>query len=142
VAAEFPEIVQVARANRQFVVRAVAAVAAEGIGQYIDIGAGLPTVPSIHQAAARISPAARVAYVDHDPVVLAHARALLATSPAVTVLAPHQTTFARSTRRQLRRGLTGTLGCADRAPGVAGRGVPLARTGGVRSALGAIRGQE
>jgi uncharacterized SAM-dependent methyltransferase len=87
--AEFPEIALVARANRAFVLRAVAYVAAQGITQFIDIGAGLPTSPSIHQTAARISPAARVAYVDHDPVVLARARAraLLATSPAVTVLA-------------------------------------------------------
>lgn len=71
VAAEFPEIVQVARANRQFVVRAVAAVAAEGISQYLDIGAGLPTSPVIHQIAQHADPAARVAYVDNDPVVLA-----------------------------------------------------------------------
>jgi S-adenosyl methyltransferase len=85
VAAEFPEIVQVARANRQFVVRAVTAVAAEGISQYIDVGAGLPTSPAIHQIAQHADPAARVAYIDNDPVVLAQARAILA-GPGVAVI--------------------------------------------------------
>ena len=87
VAAEFPEIVQVARANRQFVIRAVAAVASEGISQYIDMGAGLPTSPAIHHIAQHADPAARVAYVDNDPVVLAHARAILAAGPGVAVIA-------------------------------------------------------
>jgi hypothetical protein len=87
VAAEFPEIVHVARANRQFVVRAVTYVAAQGMSQYIDIGAGLPTSPAIHQIAQQADPAARVAYIDNDPVVLAHARAILAAGCGVAVTA-------------------------------------------------------
>jgi O-methyltransferase involved in polyketide biosynthesis len=87
VAAEFPEIAQVAHANRQFVARAVAAVAAEGISQYIDIGAGLPTSPSIRQITQQADPSARAAYIDNDPVVLAHARAILAADPGVAVIA-------------------------------------------------------
>ncbi len=87
VAAEFPEIVHLARANRQFVIRAVTHVAANGISQYIDIGAGLPTSPAIHQIAQQADPAARVAYIDNDPVVLAHARAILAGGPGVAVIA-------------------------------------------------------
>lgn len=86
VKAEFPEIVHVARANRQFVTRAVAHVAAQGITQYIDIGAGLPASPSIHETAARANPLARVCYIDNDPVVIAHARALLATGPGVAIV--------------------------------------------------------
>jgi O-methyltransferase involved in polyketide biosynthesis len=87
VAAEFPEIVHVARANRQFVIRAVTHVAANGISQYIDVGAGLPRSPAVHQIAQQADPAARVAYVDNDPVVLAHARAILAAGPDVAVIA-------------------------------------------------------
>ncbi len=87
VAAEFPEIVHVARANRQFVIRAVTHVAASGISQYIDVGAGLPTSPAIHQIAQQAEPAARVAYIDNDPVVLAHARAILAAGPGVAAIA-------------------------------------------------------
>ena len=87
VASEFPEIALVAKANRAFVIRTVAYTAALGIKQFIDIGTGLPTSPSVHDTAARADPAARVIYVDHDPVVLAHARALLATRPGVTILA-------------------------------------------------------
>ena len=87
VTSEFPEITLVAKANRAFVVRAAAYVAAQGITQFVDVGTGLPTSPSVHDIAARADPAARVVYVDHDPVVLAHARALLATRPGVTIVA-------------------------------------------------------
>lgn len=82
---DFPQVAHVARANREFVIRAVAHVAARGITQFIDIGAGLPSAPSVHQVARHADPAARVAYVDHDPVVLAHARALLAGGPGIAV---------------------------------------------------------
>lgn len=75
---------RVAVANREFVARAVA-YAAAGISQFIDIGAGLPAAPSIHQVARHADPAARAAYVDNDPVVLAHARALLA-GPGLAVV--------------------------------------------------------
>ncbi len=86
VAAEFPQVARLARANREFVLRAVAHVATQGIAQFVDIGTGLPTAPTVGQVARNACPAARVAYVDNDPVVLAHARALLASSPAVSVI--------------------------------------------------------
>jgi len=86
VMAEFPEITQVARANREFVIRAVAYTAAQGITQFTDIGTGLPAAPSIHHVARHADPAARVAYIDNDPIVLAHVRALLATGPGVAVV--------------------------------------------------------
>ncbi|MFF9311004.1 SAM-dependent methyltransferase [Streptomyces sp. NPDC014748] len=70
------------RHNRDFLRRAVTAVAAEdGIRQFLDIGTGLPTSENVHQIAQRAHPDARVVYVDNDPVVLAHARALLVSSP-------------------------------------------------------------
>ncbi|MCN9241238.1 SAM-dependent methyltransferase [Streptomyces sp. RY43-2] len=70
-----------ARHNRDFLRRAVTTlVRDEGIRQFLDIGAGLPTAENVHQIAQRISPDARVVYVDNDPIVLAHARALLTSS--------------------------------------------------------------
>jgi O-methyltransferase involved in polyketide biosynthesis len=85
--AEFPEIAEVAKANRQFVARAVRYVAAQGITQYIDVGAGLPASPAVHEIVQKAQPGARVAYVDHDPLVLSHARAILASGPGVVVVA-------------------------------------------------------
>ena len=67
-----------ARANRAFLRRAVAFLARQGITSYLDIGSGLPVAGNVHEIAQRHQPDARVAYVDNDPVVLAHARALLA----------------------------------------------------------------
>ncbi|HEY6786581.1 MAG TPA: SAM-dependent methyltransferase [Trebonia sp.] len=73
--------------NREFLQRSARFLADEaGIRQYLDIGTGLPTMGNVHEAAQEISPDARVAYVDYDPVVLSHARAMLATSPNVTVI--------------------------------------------------------
>lgn len=72
----------VARENRAFVGRAVRYLAAEaGIAQFLDIGSGLPTVGNVHEVAQTVNPAARVVYVDNDPLVLAHARALLVSTP-------------------------------------------------------------
>jgi S-adenosyl methyltransferase len=87
VAAQFPEVALLARANRQFVTRAVAHVAFQGITQFIDIGTGLPAAPSTGAIASTAQPGARIAYVDNDPVVLCHARALLAGGPGVAVVA-------------------------------------------------------
>jgi O-methyltransferase involved in polyketide biosynthesis/DNA-binding HxlR family transcriptional regulator len=67
-----------ARENRAFLGRAVGYVAAQGIGQFIDAGAGLPTSPAVHEIARSRNPGARVLYVDNDPTVITHARALLA----------------------------------------------------------------
>jgi hypothetical protein len=74
---------EVARANRQFLVRAVTFMARGGIGQFIDLGTGLPTRPNVHEVARSVNPDARVLYVDNDPMVCSHARALLATSDGV-----------------------------------------------------------
>ena len=81
IAALSPDWVQACRDNRQFVGRAVTWAAAQGIRQFLDLGAGLPTHPAVHEAAREIIPNPRVCYVDNDPVVVAHARALL-TKPA------------------------------------------------------------
>jgi hypothetical protein len=71
-----------ARANRAFMVRAVRYLAAEaGIRQFIDIGTGLPTHPNVHEVAQSVAPESRVVYVDNDPIVLVHARALLTSDP-------------------------------------------------------------
>ncbi|WP_169816295.1 SAM-dependent methyltransferase [Nocardia miyunensis] len=77
-----PSVRAVARGNRQFMVRAVRHLAADlGVRQFLDIGTGIPTVPNLHQAAQESTPDARVVYVDNDPLVLAHARALLVGRP-------------------------------------------------------------
>jgi hypothetical protein len=74
-----PDTADVCRDNRGFLQRAVRFLAGEaGIRQFLDIGTGLPTNGNVHQVAQETAPASRVAYVDYDPVVLAHARALLA----------------------------------------------------------------
>jgi O-methyltransferase involved in polyketide biosynthesis len=78
-----PVSAQMARENRQFLGRAVSFAAARGIRQFIDVGAGLPTALNTHDIARRVDPEARVAYVDNDPVVISHARGLLAKSPGV-----------------------------------------------------------
>jgi S-adenosyl methyltransferase len=73
-----PELPQVATYNRQILIRGVRYLAAEaGIRQFLDLGSGLPTAENTHQAAQRVVPDARVVYVDNDPIVLAHGRALL-----------------------------------------------------------------
>jgi hypothetical protein len=69
---------EIARANRRFLGKAVTLLAKAGVRQFIDIGAGLPTQDNVHQVARRHVPDARVVYVDNDPIVLIHARALLA----------------------------------------------------------------
>jgi O-methyltransferase involved in polyketide biosynthesis len=71
-----------ARENRSFLVRAVRYLAAEeGIRQFLDIGTGLPATDNVHEVAQRVAPESRIVYVDSDPLVLAHARALLTGSP-------------------------------------------------------------
>ncbi|MEV0053732.1 SAM-dependent methyltransferase [Saccharopolyspora shandongensis] len=73
-----PEAAQLAWDNRQFLIRVSRFLAAEtGITQYLDCGSGLPTAENTHQVVQRIKPESRVVYVDNDPVVLAHGRALL-----------------------------------------------------------------
>jgi hypothetical protein len=81
-----PEFRSVALANRGFLVRAVAAMARLGIDQFIDIGTGIPTSPNVHEVAQETNPQARVVYVDNDPIVMAHNRALRAPRPGVLTL--------------------------------------------------------
>jgi O-methyltransferase involved in polyketide biosynthesis len=80
--AVFPGIVDLARAARAFLGRVVRYLAGEaGIRQFLDIGAGLPTVDNVHEVAQRVAPDSRVVYVDNSPSVLAHSRALLTSTP-------------------------------------------------------------
>jgi S-adenosyl methyltransferase len=72
-----PDMPQLARAVRLFLRRAVETIARAGGSQFLDIGAGIPTVGNVHEVAARIDPDVKVAYVDHDPVAVTHGRALL-----------------------------------------------------------------
>jgi O-methyltransferase involved in polyketide biosynthesis len=83
----FPEVANVARANRAFVTRAVHYLAQQGITQFIDAGSGLPVSPNVHETARTVTPGTRVVYVDRDPVALTHARALLAVDDNVGVVA-------------------------------------------------------
>jgi hypothetical protein len=78
----WPSVQVSVRENRAFLGRAVRYLAAEeGIDQFLDIGSGLPNVGNVHDVAQGINPAAHVVYADNDPIVLAHARALLTSSP-------------------------------------------------------------
>ena len=78
----YPTVLASVRAQREFLGRAVGYLAGEaGIRQFLDIGTGLPSASNTREVAQRVAPQSRVVYVDNDPVVLAHARALLASSP-------------------------------------------------------------
>jgi S-adenosyl methyltransferase len=82
VIAMFPDITRMARSARAFLMRAVRYLVAEaGIRQFLDIGTGLPTANNTHQVAQAIAPESRIVYVDNDPLVLVHARALLTSTP-------------------------------------------------------------
>jgi hypothetical protein len=82
VVAIMPSILPGVRANRAFLRRAVEYLAREaGIRQFLDVGTGLPTAQNTHEVAQSIAPESRIVYVDNDPIVLAHARALLTSSP-------------------------------------------------------------
>jgi hypothetical protein len=76
-----PTIRLTAQENRWFLHRAVRHLAQQGINQFLDIGTGIPTAPNTHQIAQQTDPAARIVYADNDPIVLAHARALLTGTP-------------------------------------------------------------
>jgi trans-aconitate methyltransferase len=80
--AAYPNLVFSVRANRAFLARTVRFLAAGmGIRQFLDIGTGIPTANNTHEVAQRAAPDARIVYVDHDPVVLSHAKALLTSTP-------------------------------------------------------------
>jgi hypothetical protein len=77
-----PALPLVARMLRRFLITTVDELTAAGVRQFLDIGTGLPTADNTHNVAQRAAPESRIVYVDHDPVVISHARALLTSSPA------------------------------------------------------------
>jgi hypothetical protein len=81
-----PETSQSVRSNRAFLRRAVRLAAEAGVHQFLDIGSGLPTMENTHEVAQKTAPTARVVYVDNDPIVSAHGRALLTDSRSTTVV--------------------------------------------------------
>jgi hypothetical protein len=81
IAAAMPTVRLAARENRMFLRRSVRFLAEQGITQFLDIGTGIPTADNTHEVAQAVDPAARVVYVDNDPIVLSHARALLTSTP-------------------------------------------------------------
>ena len=78
----YPDLVSSVRANRAFLARGVHYLAEAGLRQFLDIGTGIPSANNTHEVAQRVAPGSRVVYVDNDPIVLAHARALLVGDPA------------------------------------------------------------
>ena len=102
-----PDAPEAGRACRAFLNRVVRYLAAEvGIRQFLDIGSGLPTDTNVHQVAHEVDPAARVVYVDNDPMVLVHGRALLADNDSTTVIeadirAPEEILGHRAVRQYL-----------------------------------------
>jgi hypothetical protein len=76
-----PRVPVMAQVNRAFMHRATRWLAINGVRQFLDIGTGIPTEPNLHQVAQRVAPEARVVYCDNDPIVLAHAEALLRSTP-------------------------------------------------------------
>jgi hypothetical protein len=83
--AAYPDLVSSVRANRAFLARGVRFLAGEaGVRQFLDIGTGIPSANNTHEVAQDVAPASRVMYVDNDPIVLAHARALLVGRPEGT----------------------------------------------------------
>ncbi|HEY3733501.1 MAG TPA: SAM-dependent methyltransferase [Streptosporangiaceae bacterium] len=77
-----PALPLVAKMLRRFLITTVDELTAAGVRQFLDIGTGLPTADNTHDVAQRVAPESRIVYVDHDPVVIRHAQALLTSSPA------------------------------------------------------------
>jgi hypothetical protein len=86
VRALYPDIMQVAQANRAFLRRAVTYLVAHGIEQFVDLGSGIPTAGNVHEVVHRLNPAARVVYVDKEPVAVIHSTEILRGNPHVTVI--------------------------------------------------------
>ena len=119
----YPNLVFSVRANRAFLARTVRFLAAEaGIRQFLDIGTGIPTNSNTHQVAQGVAPEARIVYVDNDPIVLSHARALLDQQAGGRVRL-HRRRRARPGQDPGRRG--GHLGLRSAGRAHAGRGHAL-----------------
>ncbi|WP_030160014.1 SAM-dependent methyltransferase [Streptomyces sp. NRRL S-244] len=82
-----PGLPKIMQANRAFMRRAVRYAVAQGVTQFLDIGSGIPTFGNVHEIAQAASPDARVVYVDHDPVAVAHSRAVLAGEESTGIVA-------------------------------------------------------
>jgi SAM-dependent methyltransferase len=80
-----PNIVGMARANRSFLRRVVTWLVQGGIDQFLDLGSGIPTAGNVHQVAQAINPKCRVAYVDNEPIAVAHSRSVLEDTPNATI---------------------------------------------------------
>ncbi|MGE9694753.1 MULTISPECIES: SAM-dependent methyltransferase [unclassified Streptomyces] len=85
--AHLPGLPKIMQANRAFMRRAVRYAVSEGVTQFLDIGSGIPTFGSVHEVARALAPEARVLYVDHDPVAVAHSEAVLEGDPLAGVVA-------------------------------------------------------
>jgi SAM-dependent methyltransferase len=81
-----PDIPRIARANRSFLRRAIEYLVGAGMRQFLDLGSGIPTAGNVHEIAQRFAPAARVAYVDIDPIAVAHSRTVVAGDDRVAVV--------------------------------------------------------
>ena len=77
----YPNLVYSVRANRAFLARTVRFLAQQGVRQFLDIGTGIPTANNTHEVAQTVAPESRIVYVDNDPIVLSHAKALLKSTP-------------------------------------------------------------
>ena len=86
VATIFPDLPLALRANRAFMRRAVTFLVEQGIDQFLDLGSGIPTVGNVHEVAQAHNPAARVVYVDSDPIAVRHSELILQDNPNATVL--------------------------------------------------------
>lgn len=89
ITALFPDVRLAAWENRMFITRAAAYLARRGLRQFLDIGAGIPFSPDLHEIVQAIAPQARIVYVDHDPIVLTHLHALTTSDPRGKVSALH-----------------------------------------------------
>ena len=139
--ASFPDITVSVRAQRAFLGRAVRYLVTEGgLRQFLDLGTGLPSAGNTHEVAQRAAPESRVVYVDNDPIVAAHARALLTSSPGGATA--YLDADVRDTGRIL-RAAAGALDLAGRSPLCCwrpalhprGRDQPNAITGQLMAAL-------
>ena len=104
----YPDMVTSVRANRAFLARVVRYLAGEaGIRQFLDIGTGIPTADNTHEVAQSVAPSSRIVYVDNDPIVLTHARALLTSGPEGA------TSYVGTDLRDIRKVLAGAAEVLD-----------------------------